>query len=95
MLGNVYEFFADWYLQDAYSYYPEGQVIVDPTGPKFGIERVIRGGSFKSDAAEVRIAARNYTRQDKWQMSDPLVPKSVWWYTDIREVGFRVVCEWN
>jgi formylglycine-generating enzyme len=93
MLGNVYEFCSDWYAPDTYEMYQDG--VVDPAGPASGTERVIRGGSFTSDASEVRVAARNHTRHVQWQMTDPQIPKSLWWYTDTREVGFRVVCEWS
>ncbi|MFO7923435.1 MAG: SUMF1/EgtB/PvdO family nonheme iron enzyme [Bacteroidales bacterium] len=95
MLGNVYEFCSDWYSADIYSMYPDNQVVTDPQGPVSGTERVIRGGSFNSGAEEVRVASRSHTRHDAWQMTDPQIPKSIWWYTDIREVGFRVVCEWD
>ncbi|MFP4366820.1 MAG: formylglycine-generating enzyme family protein, partial [Bacteroidales bacterium] len=93
ILGNVYEFTGDWYASDTYSSYSDG--VVDPTGPDSGSERVIRGGSFSSDASEVRVAARSHTRHTQWQMTDPQIPKSLWWYTDTREVGFRVICEWE
>ena len=26
-------------------------------------------------------------------MTDPQMPKSVWWYSDSNDVGFRIVCE--
>lgn len=91
MLGNVAEFCSDWYAPDAYNNLSDG--IRDPKGPASGTERVIRGGSFKSEAAEVRCATRDYTRDEDWMKTDPQIPKSVWWYSDCNMVGFRVVCE--
>jgi hypothetical protein len=54
---------------------------------------VIRGGSYKSDATELRSGARAHTETDLWLKTDPQVPKSKWWYSDQKHVGFRVVCE--
>jgi formylglycine-generating enzyme required for sulfatase activity len=94
MLGNVREFCSDWYQPDAYSASNDG-LVVDPTGPAEGEERVIRGGSYNSDAAGVRIAARDHTLHDAWMKTDPQIPKSLWWYSDNSDVGFRVVCEYD
>ena len=91
MPGNVREFCLDWYADDAYKNY--SGVTVDPHGPKSGKEHIVRGGSFLSDAADVRSAARDHTEHVKWMMTDPQSPKSLWWYSDVRDVGFRVVCE--
>ncbi len=91
MLGNVYEFCSDWYSPKAYSEYRKE--VVDPTGPKRGKEHVIRGGSFKSDAKDVRCASRDFTKTREWLVTDPQMPKSVWWYSDCVDIGFRVVCE--
>jgi sulfatase modifying factor 1 len=60
-----------------------------------GIEHVVRGGSFKDDAYGVRCAKREYTKTDEWLVTDPQMPKSIWWYSDCIHVGFRVVCEKN
>jgi formylglycine-generating enzyme required for sulfatase activity len=95
MAGNVREFCLDWYAPDAYSRYAAGASVVDPAGPPTGEERVVRGGSFKSSAAAVRSAARDRTRTDDWLMTDPQIPKSIWWYSDCNDVGFRVVCEYD
>jgi hypothetical protein len=54
---------------------------------------VLRGGNYTSDAANVRAAARFATQTDEWLKTDPQQPKSIWWYTDIKGIGFRVVCE--
>lgn len=93
MLGNVSEFCADWYAPDAYSALNDG--IKDPKGPASGTERVIRGGSFKSEPTEARSAARDFTQDEAWMRTDPQIPKSIWWYSDCNMVGFRVVCELN
>jgi formylglycine-generating enzyme required for sulfatase activity len=93
LLGNVKEFCLDWYGPRGYSQYPADSAVEDPTGPESGREHVIRGGSFKSDGADLRAAARDYTRTNAWLMTDPQSPKSIWWYSDCNDVGFRVVRE--
>jgi len=94
MLGNVSELCADWYAEDAYAQYPEG-IQDNPVGPSSGEEHVIRGGSYREDAANVRCASRGYTETEAWMNTDPQIPKSVWWYSDCFHVGFRVVCEYD
>ena len=91
MLGNVMEYCSDWYAEDAYSQMADGAV--DPKGPQSGSEYVVRGGYYLSDAADVRCAARAHTEHDAWLHTDPQIPKSIWWYSDIKGIGFRVVCE--
>lgn len=93
MVGNVKEFCNDWYSENPFK--GASGVLENPTGPASGKERVVRGGSFKSDAADLRSAARDYTHHDAWMLTDPQVPKSYWWYSDCIDVGFRVVCEWK
>ena len=94
-LGNVREFTMDWYSPDTYSNYPANELIVDPRGPESGEEYVIRGGSYNSDAAELRVHDREFTRTRAWMVTDPQMPKSLWWYSDVIDVGFRVVCEYE
>lgn len=67
--------------------------MVDPMGPTSGTEHVVRGGSFRHDPADLRAAARDFTRRDACQVTDPQTPKSMWWYSDCFDVGFRVVSE--
>lgn len=91
MLGNVMEYCSDWYAEDAYSKIADGAL--DPKGPESGTEHVVRGGSYSDDASSVRSASRAHTEHDKWLKTDPQNPKSIWWYSDIKGVGFRVVCD--
>ena len=91
MLGNVMEYCSDWYAEDAYSRLQDGAV--DPQGPESGTEHVVRGGFYNDDAADLRCAARGHTEHDAWLKTDPQNPKSIWWYSDIKGIGFRVVCE--
>ena len=91
MLGNVMEYCSDWYAEDAYSALKDGAV--DRKGPAEGTEHVVRGGLYNSDAADVRSASRAATAHDAWLKTDPQKPKSIWWYSDIKGIGFRVVCD--
>jgi formylglycine-generating enzyme len=93
MLGNVAEFCLDYYDPQVYGRYPEG-VVNNPRGPRNGIEHVVRGGSFKNSAKDLRLARRDFTRTREWLETDPQIPKSIWWYSDVNDVGFRVVCEY-
>ena len=91
MIGNVMEYCSDWYSENAYSSLQDGAT--DPKGPSEGTEYVVRGGLYSSDAADLRSAARSHTEHDAWLRTDPQNPKSIWWYSDIKGIGFRVVCE--
>ena len=91
MLGNTFEYCSDWYAPDAYAATPSE--VTDPKGPDSGVERVVRGGSFQSPAENVRSAMRGATQHEMWMKNDPQMPKSIWWYSDMKGIGFRVVCE--
>lgn len=91
MLGNVMEYCEDWYAEDSYESITDGEL--DPKGPSEGTEHVVRGGHYNSDAADLRSAARSHTEHDDWLRTDPQNPKSIWWYSDVKGIGFRVVCE--
>ena len=55
MMGNVWEWTEDWY-----SPYYAGNKENNPTGPKEGENKVIRGGSFDSSAGALRITNRTW-----------------------------------
>jgi formylglycine-generating enzyme required for sulfatase activity len=54
MLGNVWEWVADWYATDSYAH----SAAVDPVGPDEGVARVRRGGSWHCEANLVRPGYR-------------------------------------
>ncbi len=94
MLGNVAEFCLDYYDPTVYSKYPKG-VIKNPRGPRTGEEHVVRGGAYNNSAKDLRVGRRDFTHTTDWLVTDPQIPKSIWWYSDSKNVGFRVVCEYH
>jgi formylglycine-generating enzyme required for sulfatase activity len=83
MSGNVWEYTSDIYDSSG-------------SGSGSGVaphEYVIRGGAYTDDASGIRSAVRAPTQHERWLRTDPQQPKSIWWYSDIKAIGFRVVSE--
>ena len=53
MMGNVWEWFGDWYGNYL------SRSLTDPTGPSSGSGRMNRGGSWNNEVRNVRSANRN------------------------------------
>ncbi|WP_430815416.1 NapC/NirT family cytochrome c [Carboxylicivirga sp. RSCT41] len=58
-------------------------------------EFIIKGGSFKSDINELSPQLSETTQHKQWLKTDPQIPKSIWWYSDCNDVGFRVVLSYQ
>jgi formylglycine-generating enzyme required for sulfatase activity len=53
MIGNAWEFCNDWYVCDLGE-----DATADPTGEQTGLYRVVRGGSWDDEGADLRCAGR-------------------------------------
>ena len=87
--GNI----AEWTL-DAYTGYAEfdgGAPLADPiVWPDKEYPRSVRGGSWQDEPSALRCAARRGSEL-AWKRMDPQIPQSVWYHTNARFLGFRVV----
>jgi formylglycine-generating enzyme required for sulfatase activity len=95
MCGNVSQWVLDEHLADGYKKFAGKTVtakeaIVWPTKL---FPRVLRGGSWDSDAADCRSAARRPSDDVAWREIDPNIPKSPWWFTEVEalSVGMRIM----
>ena len=48
------------------------------------------GREWDDDAPALRSAARQGSSED-WKEQDPQIPQSIWYHTDARWLGFRIV----
>ncbi len=89
IMGNVAEWVLDQYATDYYS------TLADPATDPIRLAdsrhpRTVRGGSYNSEAKELRAANRQMS-DPVWNRRDPQIPKSRWWNADAPFVGFRIV----
>lgn len=92
--GNVSEWCLDKYSPEYFARMAEkaeGGVVKAPVfETDETVWHVARGGSWEDDPDFLRSAVRRGAEED-WSIQDPQEPKSIWWHTDARFVGFRLV----
>lgn len=89
MLGNIMEWTLDHYEENRYATLSaKTDPVVAPSLLRY--PKVLRGGGFTETAAELR-SARRFRSDPSWNVRDPQIPKSKWWLTEARSVGFRIV----
>lgn len=92
ILGNVCEWTLDQYQPDylkqiaAMGAKAEGYYFPSKTP----YPHTARGGSYDDDVDKLRAAARRGSNPD-WKQQDPQLPKSIWYLTDAKFLGFRLV----
>jgi len=91
MHGNVTEWVLDQYNPDYYKTLAAAGLAIDPwnkaTQP---YPHSARGGSWDDDPQALRSAARRGSDRS-WKMTDPQLPKGIWYHTDAQFIGFRIV----
>jgi formylglycine-generating enzyme required for sulfatase activity len=89
MHGNVMEWTADQFWPDYFA-----RIAGAPTNPFLMPEtpypQSVRGGGWDDDPDRLRSAARRGS-DPSWKQQDPQLPKSIWYFTDARWLGFRIV----
>jgi len=92
ILGNVCEWTIDQYQPD---YYKNLAALGDKSVGFYvkstkPYPQTARGGSYDDDAIGLRAAVRRGSNPD-WKQQDPQLPKSIWYLTDAKFLGFRIV----
>jgi formylglycine-generating enzyme required for sulfatase activity len=91
MCGNVVEWVLDQYDPDFYKVCADRGVVTDPWNKAAKpYPHSVRGGCWDDEAVACRSAARRGSDRN-WKMTDPQLPKSVWYHTDAPWIGFRIV----
>jgi len=93
ILGNVCEWTLDQYTPDYYKKLKEmspDQIVGYFVPSTSAYPHTARGGSFDDDLDRLRAAARRGSAPE-WKQQDPQLPKSIWYHTDAKFLGFRIV----
>lgn len=91
MHGNVSEWVLDQNVKGFYQKSADEKLAKNPLAiPTDEYNRVVRGGSWDDKPERLRSAVRRYS-DEGWKEQDPQEPQSIWYLTDAKFLGFRVV----
>jgi len=82
------EWTLDHYADNYYTDMADNNPMAAPNPSRY--PKSIRGGGFTDDAAGLRSAKRSKS-DPVWNRRDPQIPRSKWWLTDARALGFRII----
>ncbi len=89
MHGNVMEWTIDQFSPDYFARIKN--VSSNPLlKPETLYPRSVRGGGWDDDPEQLRSAYRRGSGAS-WKQQDPQLPKSIWYHTNARWLGFRIV----
>lgn len=88
ILGNVLEWTLDHYYEKPLEMVTSKDPIIPANPAKY--PKVLKGGSYLDNASQLKNNTRFHS-DPIWNRRDPQIPKSKWWLTEAKEVGFRLV----
>ncbi len=91
--GNVVEWCLDQYDADVFKKWTAQGGILDGSKwipSKTPYPHSVRGGSYDDDPDMCRSAFRRGS-EPEWKAQDPQLPKSIWYHTDAKWLGFRII----
>ena len=88
--GNVTEWVLDQYDPDYYKRVAQSAVTEPWNKATKPYPHSVRGGSWEDEAPACRSATRRGSERN-WKMTDPQLPKSIWYLSDATFVGFRFI----
>ena len=93
MHGNVSEWVLDAYAEEHYGTLASKSPVKTADAVIWSDDFypcMVRGGSWDDDPEDLRSAKRIPSDRE-WSQQDPQIPNSIWWHTESRHVGVRVV----
>jgi len=88
ILGNMLEWTLDHYTENSLETMPTKDPMIPANNAKY--PKVLKGGSFMDNALQLKNSERFHS-DPIWNRRDPQIPKSKWWLTEAKQVGFRLV----